>query len=133
MIARRDEFELAVAFARLTNRGGVQVWMRWPGWSLHAGCDRCVGDGPDAPCWGVAGCHGYDRGCGCEICALLQLEDERAQAAGERAVLAEPLDVGPLRRELGPELGAGVAAVVPADDRGARPGQPGGQRAAAPG
>lgn len=96
----RDEFALAVAFARLTNRGVVQAWMRWIGWEQAVGCDRCAGDGPDASCWGLAGCHGFHWGCGCAICSLLQLEDERAQRAGEHAVLAQPLDVGPLRREL---------------------------------
>lgn len=99
----RVEFELALTFARLTNRGGVQVWMRWGGWSTHVGCDRCVGDGRAAACWSLAGCHRYASGCGCDVCALQQLDDERMERAFELAALAGLLDlpgVVPLRDEL---------------------------------
>lgn len=42
-----------------------ELWMLWPGWAAWVGCDRCAGDGPEAPCWGEARCHGYLNGCGC--------------------------------------------------------------------
>lgn len=55
----------------------VEPWMEWPGWQGWVGCDRCAGDGPEAPCWGHAGCHGYLNGCGCREC----MEQERREAA----------------------------------------------------
>ena len=48
------------------------AWVRWPGWTLWPGCDRCLGDpltaGPMEPCFGKAACHGLDAGCGCVQC-----------------------------------------------------------------
>jgi len=47
----------------------VQPWMEWEGWAGWVGCDRCAGDGPEAPCWGYVGCHGYENACGCRECS----------------------------------------------------------------
>ena len=86
----------------MTNRGGVQPWMLWPGWVQHVGCYQCAGDGPDAACWGVEGCHGFDEDCGCSECVAL----ERAELAAEqRSLLAlagglEDPHAGALRDEL---------------------------------
>lgn len=46
----------------------LETWMLWAGWCRHVGCDECFTEGTAAACWGVAGCHGYDRGCGCVEC-----------------------------------------------------------------
>lgn len=54
----------------------VQPWMEWEGWGAWVGCDRCAGDGPEAPCWGRQGCHGYYNGCGCRECVK---QDAREQ------------------------------------------------------
>ncbi|TDA68000.1 MAG: hypothetical protein D9V47_09130 [Clostridia bacterium] len=58
----------------------VQPWMLWPGWAAWVGCDRCAGDGPEAPCWGQAGCHGYLNGCGCGRCVAKEAEEARERA-----------------------------------------------------
>ncbi|KUK32063.1 MAG: Uncharacterized protein XD63_0654 [Thermoanaerobacterales bacterium 50_218] len=47
----------------------VEEWMLWEGWSWRIGCERCNDLGPEADCWGRAGCHGYFWGCGCRECA----------------------------------------------------------------
>lgn len=60
----------AKEFAELAG-SEVQPWMTWPGWEAWVGCDRCAGDGPEAPCWGYEGCHGYANGCGCQKCIRL--------------------------------------------------------------
>ncbi|TDA67704.1 MAG: hypothetical protein D9V47_09270 [Clostridia bacterium] len=56
----------------------VQPWMEWEGWTVWVGCDTCAGDGPEAPCWGYTGCHGYLQGCGCRECT-----DQEAKEAKE--------------------------------------------------
>ncbi len=100
MSGRDDErFDREVAFARMTGERFVRVWMRWQGWQMHIGCDRCAGDGPAAPCWGLAECHGYEHGCGCSSCAALQAAQEAE---------ARPL-VGTLGAELA-ELGERIGS-----------------------
>lgn len=46
----------------------IEDWMLWEGWTEYVGCEKCALHGKDAPCWGVAGCHGFYDGCGCESC-----------------------------------------------------------------
>ncbi|MGB9793320.1 MAG: hypothetical protein ACPLTR_12230 [Thermacetogeniaceae bacterium] len=53
----------------------VEDWMLWEGWKSHVGCESCAILGPEADCWGFAGCHGYFRGCGCEDCMKKQEEE----------------------------------------------------------
>jgi hypothetical protein len=106
------ELELALNFATLTNGGGVRPWMRWPGWVLHVGCDRCAGDGKAAPCWGREACHGYDTGCGCSACAQRQAFAEARFLQGAALGLGGT-DVGVLRAE----LAAIDAQIEPSDDR----------------
>lgn len=70
----------AVAFAAAANRGGVQAWMLWAGWEQHVGCHQCADEGPDAPCWGIEGCHGFENDCSCTECVELEaLELARAR------------------------------------------------------
>ncbi|MDQ3722993.1 MAG: hypothetical protein M3376_07990 [Actinomycetota bacterium] len=83
----------AVQFAGLTNRGVVQPWMRWVGWRLHVGCDRCAEDGADAACWGLPECHEYDTGCGCLTCAERQ-EREEHSLGSELAAVSRQLGAG---------------------------------------
>jgi hypothetical protein len=100
--------ERAIAFAAMTNRGGVQAWMLWGGWVHHVGCYECAGDGPEAACWGVEGCHGFENDCSCRECVLLEadeLEQERARSL--QALAADLGDPEALRDEL-----AGVAGVI---------------------
>jgi hypothetical protein len=93
--------ELAVAFAALTSRGDVQAWMLWEGWAQHVGCYRCAGDGPDAPCWGVEGCHSFDEDCGCVECAALEAAELESERARSLVALARDLgDPEALRDEL---------------------------------
>lgn len=87
----------ALEFAALTNRGGVQPWMRWEGWRLHVGCDVCASDGAAASCWGAQRCHRYESGCGCAECAERQARDE---AAG-RGVLRALTHAGKVRAASG--------------------------------
>lgn len=59
----------------------VEEWMLWDGWENWVGCEWCREGGPDAECWGFAGCHGYERGCGCRYC-VEQEEYERHGSHG---------------------------------------------------
>lgn len=93
--------ERAVAFAAMTNRGGVQAWMLWAGWAQHVGCYQCAGEGREAECWGVEGCHGFENDCGCIPCVAL--ETDELQAGQARLALAADLErpfAGALRDEL---------------------------------
>lgn len=53
----------------------VEPWMLWEGWEASVGCERCLCDGPSAPCWGYEGCHGYYWGCGCKDCTVRDEEE----------------------------------------------------------
>lgn len=91
MTPMTPQLERAVVFAAMTNRGGVQAWMLWPGWVQYVGCHRCSGDGPAAVCWGVEGCHGYAEACGCAECAEIEAEELRAENARSLQALAAGL------------------------------------------
>lgn len=93
------QLDRALDFALLTNGGGVAAWMTWAGWQMHVGCDRCAGDARAALCWGRAGCHGYEAGCGCSVCAQQQLLAE-AQFAVSTAALDRTGVITSLRAEL---------------------------------
>lgn len=54
----------------------VEDWMLWEGWDEYIGCDLCDSDGPEAPCWGMAQCHGYMNGCGCRECTQREQEED---------------------------------------------------------
>lgn len=56
----------------------VQEWMLWDGWTYAIGCELCFHEGPHAPCWGLAGCHGYWEGCACRGCASIDAENRKA-------------------------------------------------------
>lgn len=46
----------------------VEAWMESPLWADGwIGCARCAFDKLE-DCWGLASCHGYDHGCGCNAC-----------------------------------------------------------------
>ncbi len=89
-----EVFERAFAFARSTNRGGVQEWMLWEGWEQNVGCHQCADEGPDAPCWGVEGCHGFSEDCGCRECVAIEAAEREADRA--RALAAVSTDIAPV-------------------------------------
>ena len=102
MIAVSPALERAVSFAAMTNRGGVQEWMLWEGWSTHVGCYQCAGDGPDAPCWGVEGCHGFENDCSCRDCIAIEQDELAGDPARSLLAVAEDLEdpyAGELRDE----------------------------------
>ncbi len=75
MLAGPNSVLRAMAFAHDAGARSLEAWMCWAGWRLFVGCTRCRTDGPDAPCWGWAGCHGHHNACGCQHCAERQAEE----------------------------------------------------------
>lgn len=66
----RTQWEKAKEFADL-HGVEIQHWMLWGGWDYWVGCDVCKEMGKSAPCWGLNRCHGYENGCGCKDCSMV--------------------------------------------------------------
>lgn len=83
LIALRNRRQAARTLARRFHRN-PQPWMLAACWHTQIGCNVCQLQGPAAPCWGAAGCHGYANGCGCADCTAHAriLAFKNASAAG---------------------------------------------------